>query len=93
MPKKSSHAEDLMVTYATPEERFDQWRRRAARLQPDAVVKIMGNGEARQALFRVFAHTEYLARCCLAHPDAVIKALIGEPSEVLSEVAKDLRAT
>ena len=92
MPKQSKNAEDLMVTYGTPEERFDQWRRRAGRIQPDAVVKIMANPDSRQALYRVFAHTEYLARCCLAHPDAVMKSLTGETSEVLSEVARDLRA-
>ncbi len=77
---------------SNPIERFDRWRRRAAKLQADAVVKIMGDEHCRQTLYQVFAHTKYLADCCLNHPDAVVESLTGEPSKILSEVARDLRA-
>ena len=72
--------------------RFDQWRRRAGTIQADAMMHIMADPLLRSALHKTFAHADYLAKCCLAHPDAAIEALLGEPAKVLSEVARDLRA-
>ncbi len=98
MPKKStkpttsSAKKENKVSKPTSVERFDQWRRRAGRLHADAVMRMMNDPIARMALYGAFAHTEYLARCCLTHPDAAIKALTGESSKILSEVARDLRA-
>lgn len=73
-------------------ERIEQWRRRAGRVQAETVARILEDAESRSVLHNVFQNTGYLAECCLAHPDAVIEALKGEPARVLSEVARDLRA-
>lgn len=72
--------------------RIDQWRRRAGRVNAEAVAQILENPDSRSVLYMVFQNTRYLSECCLAHPDAVIEALRGEPARVLSEVARDLRA-
>ena len=73
-------------------ERIDQWRRRAGRVNAEAVAQILESAESRSVLCTVFQNAPYLADCCLSHPDAVIEAFRGEPARVLSEVARDLRA-
>jgi len=73
-------------------ERIEQWRRRAGRVQAETVARILEDADSRSVLHNVFQNTGYLADCCLAHPDAVIEALKGEPARVLGEVARDLRA-
>ncbi len=92
MSKKPADSKASSSAGGTAVERFDQWRRRAGRLNEDAVVQIINDPVARNALYGAFAHTTYLARCCLTHPDAAIEALQGSPATVLSEVARDLRA-
>ena len=92
MSKKSTESKTSQALAGGAVEQFDQWRRRAGRLNEDAVVKIINDPVARNALYGAFAHTQYLAQCCLSHPDAAIEALVGNPSEVLSQVARDLRA-
>jgi len=72
--------------------RIDQWRRRAGRVNAEAVARILEDADSQAVLYSIFENTKYLADCCLAHPDAVIEALRGEPARVLSEVARDLRA-
>lgn len=96
------HAEDEMKAQDEPiaasapvgnvAERIEQWRRRAGRVQAETVSRILEDADSRSVLHNVFQNTGYLADCCLAHPDAVIEALKGEPARVLSEVARDLRA-
>jgi|GEM_PF-1465426 len=92
MSKKSAELKTSKALVGGAVEKFDQWRRRAGRLNEDAVVQIINDPVARNALYGAFAHTDYLAQCCLSHPDAAIEALVGNPSEVLSQVARDLRA-
>ena len=72
--------------------RIEQWRRRAGRVNAEAVQRILENQDTRALLFTIFQNTNYLSDCCLQHPDAVIEALQGEPARVLSDVARDLRA-
>lgn len=87
-----SEAVQLNEPRANLAERIDQWRRRAGRVNAEAVSQILENADSRSVLCTVFQNATYLAECCLAHPDAVIEALRGEPARVLSEVARDLRA-
>ena len=89
---KTARAKKSQAEATTSVDLFDQWRRRAGRLHADAVMQIMTDPIARNALHGVFAKADYLARCCLTHPDAAIQSLTGEPSKILSEVARDLRA-
>ncbi len=73
-------------------DRIDEWRQKAGRVNAEAALQILEDPTSRSVLRMVFSRTPYLAKCCLAHPDAVIEALSGDPERVVAEVERDLMA-
>ncbi len=73
-------------------KRIDEWRQKAGRVNAEAALQILEDPTSRSVLRVVFSRTPYLAKCCLAHPDAVIEALSGDPARVIMEVQRDLNA-
>ncbi len=73
-------------------KRIDEWRQKAGRVNAEAALQILEDPTSRSVLRMVFSRTPYLAKCCLAHPDAVIEALSGNPARIISEVERDLSA-
>lgn len=73
-------------------DRIDEWRHKAGRVNAEAALQILEDPTSRSVLRMVFSRTPYLAKCCLAHPDAVIEALSGDPAKIVSEVERDLCA-
>jgi len=71
-------------------DRIEEWRRKAGRVNAEAVSQILEDSHSRHVLTLAFAHAPYLTRCCLAHPDAVVAALKGNAEQVLVEVERDL---
>ncbi len=83
---------DESLAPADVNDRIDEWRQKAGRVNAEAALQILEDPSSRSVLRTVFSRTPYLAKCCLAHPDAVIEALSGNPSRVVAEVERDLLA-
>ena len=73
-------------------KRMEHWRTKAGRVNAIAASRILETRQLSAVLASAFAHTSYLARCCLHHPDAVIEALTGNPEDVIAKVVRDLKA-
>jgi len=74
-------------------EKLAQWRRNAARRNPNEVQNLLQDARRRLTLLKVFGSAPYLSELSLSYPDAVFEALTSGPSSVIAQAARDLAAT